>query len=145
MARHLGIVDLGAEIRKIQPRDFSEKEWIGSFRYTTLQIPKPLPAPGKVIELQEASKHHLTLVAVAGAVAEACWGGETSDDLYDTWESDPLIMSTSDWENAGCAPGEPSQQFLDAVEEASRLLKRREGELWKYLVRDSRNLIEECR
>jgi hypothetical protein len=84
-------------------------------------------------------------VAVAGAVAEACWGGETSDDLYDTWESDPHIMSPSDWENAGCAPCEPSQQFLDAVEEAFRLLKRREGELWKYLVRESRYLIEECR
>jgi hypothetical protein len=42
MARHLGIVNLGAEIHKIQPRDIYEKEWIGSFRHSTFQIPECL-------------------------------------------------------------------------------------------------------
>jgi hypothetical protein len=147
MAQYLGVAHLGAEIHKIQPHDFSEKEWVGSFRCGKLKIPMPKlgsHTPGKSLP-QEASEDELRLVAVAGFVAEACWDGETYDDLCDDWDYDPDIMSPTDWRMAGCAPGEPSPQLREAAEEAFRLLNREEGNLWNDLVREAHYLIERYR
>jgi hypothetical protein len=140
MARHLGIVDLGAEIRKIQPRDFTEKEWVGSFRQLNLEV---LPVAGERAEVKtrRVPRYKLRLVAVAGAVAEECWQRATLDDVYEAFWCSPEIMSASDWKFSGCAPGEPSKQLLNAIEEVFNLLNRENGKLWRELLEVSRDLI----
>lgn len=102
VARHLGVKILQAEIRKIEPQDFTEKEWVGSVRCMT---------EGVVASKSKA-------VAVAGLVAEACWDGTIFDELYDALEFNPEEISQSDWDLSGCPSGEPSKQFWDAMEQA---------------------------
>ncbi len=53
-------------------------------------------------------------------------------------------MSDSDWEMAECAPGEPDDDCLDAIEEVFRLLDR-DGPLWAPLMITARRLIVESR
>src|ERR1700756_1575715 len=73
MASHLGIWSVEAEIRKVEPRDNTEKEWVGSVRWL----------------VDGAAARKRMMVAVAGFVAEACWNGEVFEDLCDTLESFP--------------------------------------------------------
>jgi hypothetical protein len=129
VARHLGILTLQAEIRKIEPEDCTEKEWIGSVRCQTEGV--------------VTSKRRL--VAVAGLVAEACWDGEIFEQLYEDLESDPEKMSQSDWDISGCPSGEPSEQFWDAMEQAFELLNGETGKLWDALVLEARGLIVRSR
>ena len=116
-----------AAIRKIEPRDFTEKEWTGSVQCLVQGVP---------------TKKRI-LVAVAGFVAEACWKKETVDDLG--WELSVEEMSQADWKLAGCLPGEPSPQLWNAVEPAFELLNRDTGNLWKELLSKSRRLIVDSR
>jgi hypothetical protein len=143
VARHLGILGIGAEIRKIQSRDFTGYEWGGSFNFLEQEVLLVAGSPATV-KSRRAPKYKLRLMAVAGAVAEACWRGESFDDMYDDWY-EPSVMSETDWDHAGCAPGEPSKQLWDAVEQVFRLLNRSDGKLWKNLVREARHLIACCR
>jgi hypothetical protein len=129
IGRHLEIATLRAEIRKIDPQDLTEKEWIGSVQCS---------AEGVVLS-------KLQLIAVAGLVAEACWKGEAFVNLYEELHDDPEAMSQSDWELSGCLPGEPSEQFWDAVEQAFGLLNRETGQLWNALLVEARGLIASSR
>jgi hypothetical protein len=129
VARHLGIMTVQVEIRKIEPQDFTDKEWVGSVQCLTEGV--------------VASKRKV--VAVAGLVAEACWDGEKFDDLYDALELNPEEMSQSDWDLSGCLSGEPSKQFWDAMEQAFELLNRETGKLWNALFVEARGLIVRSR
>jgi hypothetical protein len=82
VARHLGIMTAQAVIHRIEPQDFTDKEWVGSVQCLTEDV--------------VASKRKV--VAVAGLVAEACWDGEKFDDLYDALELNFEEMSQSDWD-----------------------------------------------
>lgn len=118
-----------AEIRKVEPRDYTEKEWVGSVRC--------------MMEGVVASKR--MMVAVAGVVAEACWKKEVFEELYATLEEFPEQMSQSDWELSGCSPEELPEQFWDAIEEVFELLKRDTGKLWNALLTEARGLIVRSR
>jgi hypothetical protein len=120
---------LQAKIRKIEPQDSTDKEWVGSVRCLTEGV--------------VASKRKV--VAVAGLAAEACWDGEIFEELYDALESDPEEMSQSDWDLSGCLPGEPSKQLSDAMEQAFELLNRETGKLWNALLVEARGLIVRSR
>ncbi|MDN4987182.1 hypothetical protein QY049_28885 [Bradyrhizobium sp. WYCCWR 13022] len=129
VARYLGLFGVQAEIRKIDPQDYTDKEWVGSTRCLMLDV--------------DASTR--IMVAVAGAVAEACWHNEIFDELYTTLEDSPEQMSQSDWEMSGCSPGEVSEQFWDAMEQVFELLNRDTGKLWNVLLTEARSLIERSR
>jgi hypothetical protein len=86
-----------AEIRKSEPQDLTEKEWVGSVRYLTQGV--------------VASKRKM--VSVAGLVAEACWDGEKFYDLYDALEFSPEDMSQSDWGISGCLSWRTLQAILE--------------------------------
>jgi hypothetical protein len=129
VAKYLGLSNVQAEIRKIEPQDDTEKEWVGSTRC--------------LMEGVDASKR--IMVAVAGVVAEACWDNEIFDELYTTLEDFPEQMSQSDWDMSGCSPGEVSEQFWDAMEQVFELLNRDTGKLWNALLTVSRRLIERSR
>ncbi|PSO23148.1 hypothetical protein C7G41_33105 [Bradyrhizobium sp. MOS002] len=129
IAWHLKIPTMWAEIRKIEPQDYTEKEWVGSVQ--------PL------VEGVEASKR--MMVAVAGMVAEACWKREPFGELYDRLEMSPESMSLPDWEMSGCCPGEPTEEFWDATEHIFELLNRPCGRLWNSLSKQARLLIVNSR
>lgn len=129
VARYLGLFGVQAEIRKIAPQDYTEKEWVGSTRCL----------------MQGVDPSTRIMVAVAGAVAEACWRNEIFDELYITLEDSPEQMSQSDWEMSGCSVGEVSEEFWDAAERVFELLNRDTGKLWNVLLRETRSLIERAR
>jgi hypothetical protein len=129
VARHLGVRILQAEIRKIEPQDSTEKEWVGSVQCLTEGV--------------VASKRKV--LAVAGLVAEACWDGGMFSELYDALELSPGDMSQADWDHSGCLPGEPSEQFGDEMEQAFELLNRETGKLWSALLVEARVLIVRSR
>ena len=129
VARQLGIRVMHKEIRKIEPKDSTEKEWIGSVQCLTEGV--------------VASKRKM--VGVAGLVAEACWNGKNFDHLFDAIADCPEYMSQSDWDLSDCLPGEPSKQFCDAMEQAFELLNRETGKLWKSLLAEARGLIVQTR
>jgi hypothetical protein len=120
---------LQAEIRKIEPLDISEKEWVGSIRCQAEGV--------------AASKRRM--VAVAGLVAEACWDGEDFYDVREFFDLNPERMSQSDWDLSGCLCGEPSKQLLDAMEQVFELLNRERGRLWNALLVEARDLIVRSR
>lgn len=127
VARYLGLMTLQAEIRKIEPLDISEKEWVGSIR----------------CEAEGVASSKRRMVAVAGLVAEACWDGEY--DVCEFFGSNPERMSQSDWDLSGCLCGEPSKQLLDAMEQVFELLNREMGRLWNALLVEARDLIVRSR
>jgi hypothetical protein len=102
MARRVGMLCLNAKTCEHQPKDLTEKNWVGSIQCVTAGV----------------TMKTRRLVAVAGAVAEACWRGETFDNFQCDWELGPEIMSQADWEMSGCCPGEVSVQLWKAVKQA---------------------------
>jgi hypothetical protein len=128
VARHLGVIAFGAEIRKIEAQGIDEKEWIGSVRCQTGGI--------------DPSKRRM--VAVAGIVAEACWDQLAFDDFYN-FEFFSEGMSESDWEMSGCVPSERSEHLGDAMEQAFELLNSETGKLWNALLLEARRLIVRSR
>lgn len=93
---------------------------------------------------QGVARHKLQLVAIAGAVAEACWRREKFDDLLDAW-FEPEIMSDSDWELSDCKPGQPSPMLSESIKKGFQLLERDDGELWPKLLKEARVLIVDTR
>jgi hypothetical protein len=62
---------------------------------------------------KKPTKQHQRMIAVAGAVAEACWQDRMIWDVADEWDwYDPDVMSESDWRFAGCLVGEPTMPSL---------------------------------
>ncbi|UPK19216.1 hypothetical protein [Bradyrhizobium sp. 131] len=128
VAKYLGLPAVQAEIRKNVPQYYTEK-WVGSTRCL----------------MEDVDARTRIMVAVAGAVAEACWRDEIFDELYTTLEDFPEQMSQSDWEMSGCSPGAVSEQFWDAMERVFESLNRDTGQLWTVLLREARSLIEGAR
>jgi hypothetical protein len=82
--------------------------------------------------------YHWRMIAFAGSVAESCWAGDDIDPYE--WE-DPERMSETDWQTAGCKPGEiHHKRYFDAIEKVGALLGR-DGPLWPNLTREARRLI----
>ena len=75
------------------------------------------------------------MVGVAGSVAEWLWQGGWIEDY-----SPEGLMSESDWHLAGCAPDEPDDALMHAVEEVGQLFER-DGPGWQELIAEARRLI----
>lgn len=133
MGRHLGLIVAHALLKKVPNTDMSQdKLWIGHTQYLPPSLFKT-----------KMSQKKLAMFAVSGAVAELCWQRASLDEALDEdrW-CDPQAMSPSDWEGSGCEPGDPTRQFLKAVEATFELLNREAGKLWPSLLREARCLIE---
>ena len=80
---------------------------------------------------KKPTKQHQRMIAVAGAVAEACWQDRVICDVADEWDwYDPAVMSESDWRFAGCSVGEPIRALFTAIDEVGALLRSNGGPLW---------------
>jgi hypothetical protein len=88
VGRHLGFKQIEARIRKTQSFNIYQRVWADSFRYDRLQVPKNKRGLPK--------KHKLWLVAVAGAVAEACWDGGAIEEFCDNLEHDNVGIRLED-------------------------------------------------
>jgi hypothetical protein len=126
---------------------FESHTWIGTFRNGGRLIKRR----GLIVKTPP-TKRQERLIAVAGGIAEACWQYRNSDQQFECpWDlgldycEDRHIMSDSDWELAGCAPGQPDTPFFTAVEKVIELLRPNGGALWPDLTRTARNLIETSR
>jgi hypothetical protein len=105
IARHVGVHVEWAEIWRKDPADEGEKAWIGRCRFYR---PRPV------------SRARRAMIAVAGAIAEHVWRGE-ADFLRNEGEwawDEEAIMSPTDWDLTGCAPGEPDAVLMRAVDKA---------------------------
>jgi hypothetical protein len=122
IGRHLGLLAINARIEKNLNRGPDEKLWIGNTK-----IQRTTPAKSR-------------MVAVAGAVAEFCWNGETYEDTQDDWEN-PLTMSDTDWVLSGCNPGDPSRELMHAIERVFALFHPTKGQLWPTLLGKARYII----
>ena len=86
----------------------------------------------------------MAMVAAAGAVAEYVWCGDADflrDEGDDPWH-EAAIMSITDWELSGCAPGEPDAALTRAVAKVIDLLS---GPLRAELHATARRLIVDRR
>jgi hypothetical protein len=92
------------------------------------------------------TQRDLGMIAVAGAIAEAYWQGDTFEDITEEyfWEEED-IMSDTDWACAGCPAGCPTAQFLNYVSESARLLDPETGALWSKVTQEARYLIRSTR
>jgi hypothetical protein len=81
------------------------------------------------------------MIAVAGAIAVHHWNSDDLDDVF--WDC-PEVMSDTDWQLSGCAPGKPDRKFYNAVDEVAVLLAR-DGPHWPELTLGARTLILESR
>jgi hypothetical protein len=88
--------------------------------------------------LLKPNRAHQRMIAVAGSVAELCWGRQ--DVSHDFWE-DPDQMSPTDWEMAGCKPGEVNRPLITAIYKVADLLHWETGPLWNQLLAVARSLI----
>jgi hypothetical protein len=126
IGRHLGLLAVNARIEKTLSGGPHEKLWIG-----TTKIQSTTPTKSR-------------MVAVAGAIAEFCWNGETYEDTRDDWDN-PLTMSDTDWVLSGCKPGDPSRKLMHAIERVFELLHPTKDQLWPTLLRKARSIIVESR
>lgn len=135
IARKLGLPVYSARIVPHDDGGRNEKFWTGWVRLGPYRT-KP-------------TKCQRRMVGVAGAIAELSWQRELDDiddfDWCQDWWDDPAIMSESDWDLAGCAPGEPDKPFFTAINKVGALLRRNTGPLWPQLIRAARLLIVESR
>lgn len=89
------------------------------------------------------------LIAVAGFVAELVWRRQ-DDESSEDWApvcyrlEFPDAMSETDWNLAGCEPGDPDDALLAAAEQVVEMI-RRAGPLWPEIVREARRMIVESR
>ena len=132
IGRHIGLIGISARLEKVQKPDvLFDKAWIGQTQYIDPSLlHRTIPSK------------RMAMFAVAGAVAECCWRGNSFHDL--NWD-DPDAMSASDWAGCGCEPGNPTRQFFRTIEVASFLLDRETGALWPTLLSEARRLIVESR
>jgi hypothetical protein len=134
IAEHVGAAVTSVYIAPSEEDDATfNKSWIGRTQFA---------------RLQHLSRIRQRMVACAGATAQAVWHsriwpvrtGITCVEDLDFCE--PAFMSGTDWELAGCEPGEPDNRLFKAIERVWTLL---DGELWPALCRKARSLIEEAR
>ena len=91
---------------------------------------------------KKPTKEDRRMIAVAGAVAEACWQDRAIWSVTDEWDwCDPAVMSESGWRFAGCPVGEPNQALFAAIDKVGALLWSDGGPLWGELIRTARDLI----
>jgi hypothetical protein len=81
------------------------------------------------------------MLGCAGAAAELCWQRE---DIHPDYWIEADRMSEFDWRLAGCAPAEPDDICIEAIEELQHLLAE-DGSLWGNLLRQARQLIVDAR
>jgi hypothetical protein len=125
IARHVRVTAFNPEIWRNPDAGEDEKTWIGNIR---------------VERSRRISRLRMAMVAVAGAVGEHVWSGD-ADFLENEGEwawHEEAIMSPTDWERAGCAPGEPDAALMRAVAKVLVLLR---GPLRAELYAASRQLI----
>jgi hypothetical protein len=129
VARHLGFC-AWAHLEPARVSDpFCEKLWTGKARIARLDRPP--------------TQRDFGMIAVAGAIAEAYWQGDTFEDITEGyfWE-DADIMSDTDWACAGCPAGCPTDEFLSHVDESAKLLDPETGGLWPKVIQKSRYLMK---
>jgi hypothetical protein len=119
-----------AWIVPVQGSERRQKMWVGRCRFLG---GKPFS------QLQR-------MIAVAGAVAEACWQDRAIWGVAEEWDwYDPAVMSESDWRFAGCSVGQPSRALFTAIDEVGALLRSNGGPLWQELIQTARGLIDTSR
>jgi hypothetical protein len=95
---------------------------------------------------KKPTKQDQRMIAVAGAVVEACSLDRAIWSVADEWDwYDPAVMSESDWCFAGCPVGEPNQALFTAIDKVGALLRPDGGPLWLELIQTARDLIVESR
>ncbi len=88
------------------------------------------------------TKKQQRLIAVARAVAEACWQDRAICSVADEWDwCDPAVMSESDRRFAGCPVGKPNRALFAAIDKVGALLRPDGGPLWLELIQTARDLI----
>jgi hypothetical protein len=123
MGARFGWGPVGWIFRNPNVRDIKEeKSWLGKTTFFGSPALSPL---------------ELRMVACAGAASECCWRGEEVDP--DDW-TEPDMMSATDWEMAGCEPGEIDDLCVEAIDRLGPLLSR-DGPLWGDLLSHARQLI----
>jgi hypothetical protein len=91
---------------------------------------------------KKPTKQDQRMIAVAGAVAEACWQDRAIWGVAEEWDwYDPAVMSESDWRLAGCPIGKPGQAVFTAIDRVGALLRPDGGPLWHELIQTARHLI----
>jgi hypothetical protein len=117
-----------AHTARIFPNDNptpEDRTWLGQTTFYTA-------APGHL---------EARMIACAGAAAECGWMGEEVDDIF--WQ-DPDMMSPTDWQMAGCEPGEVDDLLCEAIYKVGPLVSRG-GPLWGDLMHRARLLIRSAR
>ena len=107
VARHVRVTAFNPEIWRNPDAGKNENTWLGNIR---------------VERSPRISRAHMAMVAVAGAIAEHVWRDD-ADFLENEGEwawDEEAIMSPTDWDMAGCDPGEPNAAFMRAVGRAPR-------------------------
>jgi hypothetical protein len=118
-----------------------EKTWLGR----TKRCPIISVNHGKV-RVKTPTKSQDRMIAVAGAVAEACWQDRAIWRVAVEWDwDDPVVMSDSDWHLSGCPIGRPSPALYTAIDKVEALLRSDCGALWPSLCQTARDLIIENR
>lgn len=92
----------------------------------------------------ERSNPDLMRVAVAGLVAETLWKDGHIDDYSESWAWEDKLhemdsMSQTDWELAGCEPGNPNDALVDVAADTAVFLMRN----WAALLDLSRTLMRD--
>jgi hypothetical protein len=129
IARHVGARSAQAHIERHSAADPFEKTWTGQCRVAWIE--------------HKVSPAHDAMISVAGAVAEHVWDGD-GDFLRAEGEwawHEEAIMSPTDWDMAGCAPGKPDAAFMRAVDKVIDLLT---GPLKPELYATARRLIADA-
>ena len=102
----------------------TERTWWGVTEFFNIERLNPL---------------EMRTIAFAGAAATCRWNGGRLD--IDLWTNRDFISPT-DWEMAGCKPGEPDALCRVAVMRLERLLR---GRLWGRVLSCARQLIVDSR
>jgi hypothetical protein len=131
VGRHIGrpllCPDPVAKIYRNESGDpSSERTWWGKTDFFNIERLNPV---------------ELRTIACAGAAAMCRWRGERLD--ADLW-TNPYFMSPTDWQMAGCNPGEPDGLCRVAIIRLRRLLSGK-GPLWHGVLRHARQLIIDAR
>lgn len=137
VAAYFGVPDLSAWIYRsdASPDDIERKGWLGHFRY-------PRNAMARL------SRRRRAAVALAGWAAERAWEGRHSEEPDEWWHSalwEHNVMSSADWCEAGCEPGQPTRPVFRAAELARGLLNPAGGVLWHPLLAATRILVRSGR
>jgi hypothetical protein len=130
IARWAGVSQAGANIwpsgEDADP--VFDKSWIGRAFLSRAQ-------------LLRLSRIRRRMIGVAGVVGEHVWNHGAADILDQIDLEDPDSMSPSDWDLAGCIPGEPDRALWQAAARVGDLINQGAGPLWPAFVVEARALI----